>query len=276
MNSFLFCTSYINQDIISCHPLRYKKWIEYYSKIMEDLGVDHIFLIDDGSPDPAIENTSAIEIISANDGLPATLSKKINIITFREHLGRPSQKEYPGWWRSFTYSIKIAEKYGFEKIIHIESDFYLVSDRLIKFIHSLNKGWTSLYSPHLNFPETAVQIICQDSLHLLENIRSAAEQSNYTFNQMAERLLPFTSVCKEFTGDRIGEIAVLKQWIADKNGMNGLDFYGQLPTYVRPFSLPDLQKLMHSIGATIHSYDDFTEDALIDILRKNDLIVAPA
>src|SRR5438105_3236112 len=131
MNSLLFCTSYIDKNDISFHPLRYMKWIDYYSKIKEGLGVDYIFIIDDGSPDPTLEHSSLVEILSAKDDLPAELSKKINIITFKEHLGRLSQGEHLGWWRSFTYSIKIAEKYGFEKIIHIESDFYIVSERLI-------------------------------------------------------------------------------------------------------------------------------------------------
>ncbi len=258
---------------MSCHPLRYKKWIDYYSKRMEGLGVDHIFIIDDGSIDPAIEETQAVGILSANEDLPAELSKKVNIITFNEHLGRPSQKEYPGWWRSFTYSVKIAEKYGFKKIVHIESDFFIVSDRLIQFLHSLNKGWTSLYSSHLNFPETAVQIICQDNLAHLENIRRTAEATNYKFDQMAERFLPFTSVCKDFTGDRLGEIAVLKQWMTDKNGISGLDFYGQLPTYAKPLSVSEFQQLIYSIGTTMHSSEDLTEDTLINILQKNGMIV---
>ena len=103
MSSFLFCTSYIDKNIMNCHPLRYKKWISYYSQIMTRLGVDFIFMIDDGSVDPAPEDAAVVDVFSAKEGLPDKLSKKINIITFREHLGRPSIEDYTGWWRSFTY-----------------------------------------------------------------------------------------------------------------------------------------------------------------------------
>ena len=276
MSSFLFCTSYFDKDVMSCHPLRYKKWIDYYSKLMEDLGVDFVFLIDDGSLNPTLENSSVVEIHAAEDDLPAELSKKVNIITFKEHLGRPSQDEYLGWWRSFTYSIKIAEKYGFRKIVHIESDFYIVSDRLIRYIHSLNKGWTSLFSSHLNFPETAIQIICQDSFHLLEKVRSQVVSSNYKMDQIAELFLPFTNVCKDFNGDRASELAVLIQWMSGENGINDLDYYGQLPTYVKPLSAPEAKKLMHSIGTTVNMNATINEELLIDIMRKNNVIVTPS
>ena len=275
MNSFLFCTSYIDKDDIRFYPLRYKKWIDYYSKIKEHLGVDYIFIIDDGSIDVALEESALVEIHSANDDLPAELSKNINVITFKEHLGRPSIEEHLGWWRSFTYSIKLAEKYGFEKIIHIESDFYIVSERLINFIYSLNKGWTSMYSSHYNFPETAIQIICNDSFYLLEKARENAEAVNYRINQLAELTLPFTNVCKDFIGDRIGEMRVLKQWIFDENGINGLDFYGQLPTYVRPFSALEFQELKNNVDITLNTNDNFNVDIIINILQKNNMIITP-
>ena len=275
MNSFLFCTSYINKDDIRFDPLRYRKWIDYYAAIKEDLGIDYIFLIDDGSADPSLEQSSLVNMLSADDDLPDELPNKINIITFKEHLGRPSIEEHLGWWRSFTYSINLAQKYGFEKIIHIESDFYIVSERLINFIHSLNSGWTSMYSSHFNFPETAIQIICKDSYDLLENARQSAIAANYRITQLAEHSLPFTNVCRDFTGDRIGEMPVLKKWVFGDNGIDELDYYGQLPTNVRPFTALELLQLKNSVDKTENANDNFNTDTLNQILRKNDMIIAP-
>jgi hypothetical protein len=275
MNSFLFCTSYINKEDIRFDPLRYRKWIDFYSTLKESMGVDYIFIIDDGSPDPALEQSYPVTILSVNDDLPAELSNKINIITFEEHLGRQSMEEHTGWWRSFTYSIKLAEKYGFEKIIHIESDFYIVSERLVNFIHSLNMGWTSMYSSYFKFPETAIQVICKDCFNRLEKIRQTVATSGYRINQLAEFILPFTNVCKDFNGDRIGEMPVLKEWMLDKNSTSDLDYYGQLPTNVRPFSAPEFRQLMNSIGALLNTNDNLNED-IMNILKDNNLILMPS
>jgi hypothetical protein len=276
MSSFLFCTSYIDKNIMNCHPLRYKKWISYYSQIMTRLGVDYIFMIDDGSLDLAIEDPVIVDVFSAKEGLPAELSKKINIITFRQHLGRPSIEDYPGWWRSFTYSIKIAEKYNFKKIVHIESDFYIISDRLMRFINSLNSGWTSLYSSHYGFCETGIQIICQDSFYDLEGIRNTIEASNYKINQVAEHFLPFTSVCKEFNGDRLGDLSILNdQRMLEEKGTNELDFYGNLPTYVKPLTAADIQNIILNFGSMVNTNEELYEDTLFNILHKHNLVVTP-
>jgi hypothetical protein len=275
MHSFLFCTSFIDKNDIRFDPLRYRKWIDYYAALKESLGIDHIFMIDDGSADPSLEQSAPVNIISAEDELPDELPNKINIITFKEHLGRPSIEEHLGWWRSFTWSVKLAEKYGFEKIVHIESDFYIVSERLINFIHSMDKGWTSLFSSHFNFPETAIQIICKDSFDLLESARQKATAANYRITQLAEHTLPFTNICKDFTGDRIGEMRVLKQWVFDENEIRELDFYGQLPTNVRPFSALEFQQLKNSIDTTVTTDDNFNADAMISILLQNNMIITP-
>ncbi|OQP44936.1 hypothetical protein A4D02_09115 [Niastella koreensis] len=243
---------------------------------MAKLGVDFIFIIDDGSLDLAIEESAIVDVFLAKEGLPAQLSKKINIITFGKHLGRPSIEDYPGWWRSFTWSVKIAEKYNFKKIVHVESDFYIISDRLMSFINSLDSGWTSLYSSHYEFCETGIQIICQDNFPALEKIRSTVEASNYKVNQVAEHFLPFTSVCKEFNGDRLGDLSILNnERLLEEKGTNELDFYGNLPTYVKPLTAPDLHKVIHSLGSNINMDREVYEDTMFRILQKHNLIVAP-
>jgi hypothetical protein len=77
--------------------------------------------------------------------MPKELPNDLLMFTFPEQLGRSSMFCYPGWWRSFTYAVKIAQLYGFDKIIHIESDAYVCSQRLSDYIHSINCGWTEHY-----------------------------------------------------------------------------------------------------------------------------------
>jgi hypothetical protein len=161
--------------------------------------------------------------------------------------------KYPGWWRSFTYSIEIARKYDFNKIVHIESDFYILSDRLISFIRGLDRGWTSLFSAYYRFPETAVQVIAEDSFHKLELLYDEAISSQYTFGHFAELILPISNVIKDFVGDRIGEDNVLMHWAAKRSGCGEVDYYGQLPSHVRPWSREELQTLIKSLGEQIRS-----------------------
>lgn len=244
MKSFLFCTSYIDDGNSDLHSVRYKKWIDYYSSMLKELDIEYIFLIDDGSSDTALLKGN-VENIAAPELAPArALTGALNMISFSEHLGRSSDKDYPGWWRSFTYSVNIAEKYGFDKIIHIESDFYITSSRLMEFIRSIDKGWHSLYSRFCNFPETAVQVICKDSFAQLRRISEEAKERNYLFDQFAEVVLPITEVHKSFIGDRVGEYDVLKYWSEIALDDCDFDYIGQLPADIKPLSAAEFKEIL--------------------------------
>jgi len=247
MSSFLFCTSYIDNRSRDHQSLRYDKWINYYSGIADELGVRNIFIFDDAGPATTEMASMDLDVIEVERGLPSTLRKTVNIFAFHDHLGRSSVDKYPGWWRSFTYSIVIARKYGFNKIVHIESDFYILSDRLIRFICGLDKGWTSLFSAYYGFPETAVQVIAEDSFHKLELLYAEAISSQYTFGHFAELILPISNVIKDFVGDRLGEVNVLLHWAATRSACGDVDYYGQLPSHVRPWSSEELQTLIKSL-----------------------------
>jgi hypothetical protein len=275
MKSFLFCTSYINNEFSDHHSFRYRKWIEYYSKIKKDLGVEYILVIDDGSPGLALAVEDETNVIYIDRGLPDRLSKKINILAFRNHLGQPSKNyiDYPGWWRSFTFSIKIADKYKFKKIVHIESDFYVISQRLRDFLKKLKIGWTVLYSSFYHFPETAIQIICQDCFALLMEVCAKAESSNYRFDQVAEEILPFTSVIKDSKGDRIWEPPVLSDWASGLIGSDDPDYFGQLPTIIRPMSGAEFSGFIQQLKVEINSNPDLTLNDVLEMLRARNAVV---
>ncbi len=227
MRSFLFCTSYIDNGRHDQQALRYKKWLDYYVAIAEELGVENIFMIDDGSIEPMAVDPALVDFISVEQGLPDMLLKKVNLVRFNHHLGRTGN-DYTGWWRSFTYSCVIAKKYAFEKFVHIESDFYVISPKLRGYIRALREGWTALYSAYYQFPETAIQVICKDCFDLLEGIYVRAKASDYILHDIAEHVLPFTHVAKDFVGDRLGESAVLKYWMPAMKVVEP-DYVGQLP-----------------------------------------------
>lgn len=220
MKTALFCTSYITPE----SQQRYQQWIDFYYQRMKDFGADCLFIIDDAGSfvafDPRIKYTDE----SLKDFIPG----EINLLSFFTHLGRHNIKDYPGWWRSFTFMIKIAQKYGFEKLIHIESDFYVLSDRMKRYINNLSSGWIAFYSKHYNFPETGIQIICKDRFLSYELILENAQRQNYNFGRIAEYELPFSNIEKKFEGDRLGEPWVLQGFLNYVRGGAGIDYAGQV------------------------------------------------
>ena len=214
---FLFCTAYFN------NPSRYRDWIKYYNEHKEQLNIAHLFLIDDASD--SIDLGCDVPIISADNPLPSELREGVYVVTFKQHLGRKSLGDYSGWWRSFCFSITLAETYNFSKIIHIESDFYVLSSSLFNYISDLQSGWTTFWSAQHHFPETAIQVICKDQFNSFYNVAAIANKEKYCSLPLAEHALPFTHIETAFNGDRLGEDIKgnLKEIIRNK-----YDYVGQI------------------------------------------------
>ena len=225
MRTLVFCTSYAAQPYVWDKRIRrWKNWID-----STNLVYDNMLVADDASP--CLPND--LQIVENVD-----LPSKTVLHHFKDHLGKSALNYYPGWYRSFILPVKYIEKFGFEKIIHIESDSFLISDRIIEWVNNLNKGWTGLWCPKYNFPETCVQIICESSFNdyfrmsklSFDEVRSSTPRYfnsrrsvnlrriiNKRFRErkgpppkksvttIAELFTPFTDVCKDFLGDRWGE-----------------------------------------------------------------------
>lgn len=226
MKTMLFATCYIGTTDNINNKKRYQKWIDFYSEKLHEFNATYLFLIDDGSQD--INLNRKYGILDSNE-LPNDLKEGINLVHFNQHLGRPNWNSYYGWWRSFLFSIILAEKYHCSKIIHIESDFFVVSKELIKYIKNIDSGWVALYSRFLSLPESAVQVVCRDQFGSLRTIHRLAQEKNFKYEQIAEKTLPFTAIIKDFTGDRLGDPEVLDAWLRHIDIPIKLDYIGQVP-----------------------------------------------
>lgn len=215
--AFLFCTSYIN-DV-----KRYKRWVNYFYPRRSQFGAESVFLINDGNND--INFDERLIAVHTDDILPVILPSDLVMFTFEKHLGRSRMFCYPGWWRSFTYSVIIAQKYGFNKIIHIESDAYVFSNRLANYIRRINSGWTALWSDHYLMPETAIQVICKDAFDYLYYYHNMGHDFFTSSERAAEFLLPFSKINNRFKGDRYGPLRK-KTNIQSET----FDYLTQLPT----------------------------------------------
>tara|TARA_R100000808_G_C2143261_1_gene151038 strand:+ start:673 stop:1389 length:717 start_codon:yes stop_codon:yes gene_type:complete len=227
MKSFIFATSYI--DSSEAYEKRYLKWINYYKGLpfTED---KPLFLMDDGSPEEFISDFPGklIKEDEIDDNYKVPQGKDwledVNMFHFNERIGIEPRENNPhlggstlGWYRSFFNSVKIALKFKFDKIIHIESDAYLISKKVCDFIDHLDSGWTTLYCPKYTFPETSIQIICKDNFDKLEILRKA--DINEFKEMQAEWALPITQFTKSFVGDRYGESTELQ--------LPSIDYYCQ-------------------------------------------------
>jgi hypothetical protein len=193
--TLIFCTSYISDQEAWCN--RYDRWIDHHKRVFPK---DPLVIIDDGSRylpnDPHIPVNLDIERFY--------LGSRASIFHFKHRLGRPAAHNFPGWFRSFTFSVSIAKRLGLEKIVHVESDCYILSARTLEFINETKSGWIAFWCPRWEFPETNFQIICEDSFPTLERIGKSVYETEFA-DKMIENFLPYTRVIRTLYGNRYGE-----------------------------------------------------------------------
>jgi len=207
MKTMIFCTS--SMDTKYDWIFKYKLWFDYLYTISRT-GTDLYMINDGGISDELIDNiemrwSNSFQHFSVISDYTVTshVGCMQNIITHPNKLGK---LHYRGWSRSFFSSLDIAEKRGYDKIIHIESDAFVLSDRLWKYLYDIKEGWEVLWCPRYNMPENAIQVICKDSF---PEFRQQADRFKDGIRQgIIENLLPYKKINKDFVGDRYGEIGL--------------------------------------------------------------------
>jgi hypothetical protein len=197
MRTLLFCTSWF--DSKQRWHETYGRWLAHYTGDNAPLAYDHVLFIDDASPEAP--DDPRVQVI--NEGEWPEVLPPVALYRHNHRLGRPSLLDYPGWWRSFFCSLEVARRYGFRKIIHAESDAYVLSQRLADHINALDKEWTSMWCPRYVWPETAIQVICDDEYGELQAVHDAGFAA--LKGRAAEYELPFSNIETRWIGDRYGD-----------------------------------------------------------------------
>jgi hypothetical protein len=190
---------------------RTKKWLDYYLPLREKLGFDDVILFDNGSAKATCD--SFINMYSPH------------LWIFRnENIKRcyDTNYDYPYVWR-FVWMVKnLFDNY--DRVLVIDNDSFILSQRLATYVREKNSGWTSLYSPRHQMPECNLQIICRDAY------RAYREFTNGNWEDVKDRCmetsLPVT-VEHGFVADRFGE--------TDRRPDATIDFFSQarLPLKVK-------------------------------------------
>jgi hypothetical protein len=207
--TLVFCTSY--SDSLPYWNERWGRWLNAIGR--SGVRYDKILIVDDGSPLlPDWGNVAITDVASARPDNPAT-----EIHRFNDTLGRNIEGEpFPGWYRSFSYAVHYAIDAGYDRIIHIESDAFLLSRRAVDFFNRCDSGWVALWSRTHRWPESTMQIINRDQFDRCIGFFSKPYAAHLqTPHQAIETLLPFTSVNRELIGDRYGEIGEIVPYGAD-------------------------------------------------------------
>ena len=195
-DTLVFCTSFFRDQ--ATWESRYVRWLDHHLSLPWNIGA--VAVIDDGSPfQPDDGRLTAIAAKNiGRDRLPRKA-----MVRFPNNLGRSGITTYPGWWRSFLFSLDIAESYGFHKIVHVESDTFLLTRSILRYIEETKSGWTAFWTARYQFPETALQVICADAFAAMGEFRDRGVDT--LRGSVAEFVLPFTKVEQEFVGDRYSE-----------------------------------------------------------------------
>ena len=87
------------------------------------------------------------------------------------------------------------------------------------FINNLEEGWVALWANKYYFPESSIQVICNDQFDSFNDFISCGYQE-LSKKGYAEEILPFTHVERGFLGDRFGEKYL--------NQIYGVDYFCQV------------------------------------------------
>ncbi|MCC6378645.1 MAG: hypothetical protein IT519_07500 [Burkholderiales bacterium] len=195
-DTLLFCTSYCRSE--GEWRGRPRRWLDHHLPLPIDRRA--VFVLDDASP--WVPDDADVRVIDAlPDELPA--GPAAFLFRFATHEGRHGMFGHRGWWRSFLHSLDIARALGCTRIVHVESDAFLLSRRLVEHINGIDRGWTAFWCPHYNVPEAGLQVIAEDSFGAMEEVASRGIDT--LTRALAEVTLPFTHVERGFAGNRYGE-----------------------------------------------------------------------
>lgn len=181
-------------------------WIE--SVNVSGLHYNQILIPDDASPE--IPQIDQIDYVVESQILDQQPAKDIVVYQFKHRLGRPALYDQPGWYRSFVYAGYYAKIFGFDKVIHIEADCCVISQRFVNYLNNFNDGWEAFWCPRHRLSEASIQVIagkqCIEAFSLFNQIDYSYFRGTPPDPREADQkgYLPFTTN-KKFIGDRYGE-----------------------------------------------------------------------
>jgi hypothetical protein len=175
---------------------RVSRWLHYYWPLRYRLGFDQIVLLDDGSSE---ENRRAL----TEEWL--MISNRFNLVMVTLQKLEPTgvaSLDYPWCWRALWECRDLSKV--FTKIITIDTDGFILTDRLASFVRETDTGWYAFNIPRWNFPSAEFHVLNQDAFPHFWNYTSKPWEDQV--GKLMERELPFTRVVTDFKVNRWREV----------------------------------------------------------------------
>jgi hypothetical protein len=181
--------------------------------MLDKFGADYIMAVSDSEQVPT-DYQIPIAVWPFDEKCVPLVKDKLNIITFKEPLpARIDRLTYPRYYRSLWGAIKIAKMLQADRLLEIESDAWVYTQRLATKLASIETGIGSPWCPRYRMPEVMLAAYYHDSfdatLRLIES-RTWAQWSEprlASFEQIVSANLPLV-VWDEFKGDRYVECGI--------------------------------------------------------------------
>lgn len=209
------------------------RFIRYYRENGPKLGIDQVFLFDNAS---SVDRCEALVEEAENAVLvhEGEYHEAKRMLWFKEFFPQPhlmvyrfnarlthgpGQYEYHYVWRAM-YAARMLIQMGYQKILFIDSDHFVLTNDLASWIQGLSTGWSAVWCSTWDFPESSLSVLCQDAFPMFMDYTSVpwSKRSGVCM----ETNLPFTRVEKGFRCGRFGEKGAPPQ-----NEL--MDAYGQAP-----------------------------------------------
>ncbi len=183
------------------------KWLKYIISIQDRLWFEQIYI--------SVNGGTADQIATILRAYP-----EVKLIR-HNHLERGQGHDYLPCWRT-TQDYRMAINDGYDKIIMMDDDAFILSDKLIRHVHDLKTGWESMWCPRWNFPECGLSVLCKDTFPAYLKFAEIPYYERNESNEPIECMLPYTNVNKGvFNTDRFGELRLQQE--------PGMDAYFQCP-----------------------------------------------
>lgn len=202
MRTLVYCTAYADTQAV--WQSRYRAWIEAQSR--PAIHWDQLLIVDDGSPVlPEWNDVSLVREIEAPTPEEVRSDARVVLYHHEFRLGRAALFDFPGWHRSFAFGARYAQAHGFDKIVHLESDAFLVSRRMRRLVDAHRAGWVIPWSERYKFPEIAIQLVGPDQVDAFAAF--AARPYGWMRHRVHEPLFTPTHIERGLVGERYGESA---------------------------------------------------------------------
>lgn len=189
MKTALLTHSYLaGKDLLGSDRLaRVCRFLDWHRGHQHTLRVDEFFVSDNASP----------------SHLADRIRNRCVLLRYQDHIPHANiENGYLYCWRHL-YTTKILIALGYEKIIYVDSDCFLVSQRMVDHIRDIKSGWTAFWIQKYSFPSAELHVLCKDAFPTF--LEFADPPFGYYLGKLMEKTLPFTHIEMGMRVDRWGE-----------------------------------------------------------------------